>query len=56
MRIALDAMGTDSAPSSEVEGAVEALSSFDRECEILLVGDETPIRAELVVPVSYRLG
>jgi glycerol-3-phosphate acyltransferase PlsX len=47
LRIALDAMGTDSAPSPEVEGAVKALSSFDRDCEILLVGDETPIRAEL---------
>lgn len=47
MRIALDAMGTDAAPFHEVEGAVEALRCFERECEILLVGDEKKINQEL---------
>ncbi|MFW6199769.1 MAG: phosphate acyltransferase PlsX [Gemmatimonadota bacterium] len=47
MRIALDAMGTDDAPSSEVSGAVGALEAADGELEIVLVGDEEKIRAEL---------
>ena len=33
MRIALDAMGTDSAPLSEVEGAIQALEKSDPELE-----------------------
>jgi glycerol-3-phosphate acyltransferase PlsX len=47
MRIALDAMGTDSAPSTEIEGAVAALRRFERDCEIILVGDQERIDAEL---------
>lgn len=47
MRIALDAMGTDSAPFNEVEGAVLALRRFNRDCQILLVGDEGPINEAL---------
>jgi len=47
VRIALDAMGTDSSPSNEVEGAIRALRRFDRECEILLVGEQDRIKAEL---------
>ena len=47
MRIALDAMGTDSAPSAEIAGAVGALRRFERDCEILLVGDQERIEAEL---------
>ena len=47
MRIALDAMGTDSAPFTEIEGAVGALRRFERECEILLVGDQDRIAGEL---------
>jgi len=43
----LDAMGTDSAPSNEVEGAVTALRRFEKGCEILLVGDQDLIKAEL---------
>ena len=45
MRIALDAMGTDSAPFHEVEGAVKALRRFQRDCEIILVGDRERIEA-----------
>jgi phosphate acyltransferase len=47
VRIVLDAMGTDDAPRAEVAGALEALSSFDDDVEIVLVGDESTIRAEL---------
>ena len=53
MRIALDAMGTDSAPFNEIEGAVTALRRFERDCEILLVGDEEADRGG-VVP-TFRL-
>jgi phosphate acyltransferase len=46
MRIALDAMGSDRAPATEVEGAVGAL--LDREdLGIVLVGDARAIAAEL---------
>jgi phosphate acyltransferase len=44
VRIALDVMGTDDAPASEIAGAVEALHSRE-ELTLLLVGDE-----ELVAP------
>lgn len=47
MRIALDAMGTDRAPGPEVEGAMEALRAADGDAQIILVGDEARIRAEL---------
>lgn len=47
MRIALDAMGTDLAPRSEVAGAIEALRDFDDDIEIILVGEEAAIRREL---------
>jgi glycerol-3-phosphate acyltransferase PlsX len=48
MRIALDAMGTDHAPRAEVAGAIEALQQAQSDdVEIILVGDEAVIRAEL---------
>lgn len=48
MRIALDAMGTDQAPQAEVAGAIEALQQARADdVEIILVGDEAMIRAEL---------
>jgi len=40
-------MGTDLAPFNEIEGAIAALSCFERECEILLVGDKEKIETEL---------
>ena len=43
MRIALDAMGTDTAPSSEVAGAMAAVER-DPDLEIVLVGDREQIR------------
>ena len=45
MRIAVDAMGGDFAPKEIVRGAVEAAKKYD--CEIVLVGNEEQIRAEL---------
>ena len=45
MRIAVDAMGGDFAPKEIVLGAVEAAKKYD--CEIVLIGDEEQIRAEL---------
>ncbi len=53
MRIALDAMGTDSAPLSEVEGAVQALREPDSGLEVILVGDQEAIRTELAKHSDY---
>ena len=48
MRIALDAMGTDTAPGPEVAGAIQALRAYEGDdVEIILVGDEVLIEAEL---------
>jgi glycerol-3-phosphate acyltransferase PlsX len=46
-------MGTDSAPINEIAGAVSALRHFDRDCEILLVGDQDRIGAELSYHSDY---
>src|SRR5690554_4817114 len=43
MRIAIDAMGGDNAPQSNVEGAVMAAKQWN-DIEIILVGDEARIR------------
>ncbi len=40
-------MGTDHAPASEIAGAVEALSEPDGDFEVVLVGDQGLIEAEL---------
>lgn len=47
MRIALDAMGTDRAPSPEVAGAVMAVQELGDDLDIVLVGDEAVVRPEL---------
>lgn len=47
MRIALDSMGGDHAPQEIVRGAIEALQ-IKEITAIILVGDETAIRAELL--------
>jgi glycerol-3-phosphate acyltransferase PlsX len=47
MKIALDAMGGDFAPAATVEGAILAAESLAGKAEILLVGDESQIQAEL---------
>ena len=38
IRVALDAMGGDHAPATEVAGAVRALAELPPDCELLLVG------------------
>lgn len=46
MRVALDAMGGDHAPSVPVEGAVDALSE-NQDIQIILVGIESEVKKEL---------
>lgn len=46
-RIAVDAMGGDHAPREIVRGAVDAARGLDPIDEIVLVGDEAAIRAEM---------
>jgi glycerol-3-phosphate acyltransferase PlsX len=46
MKIAVDAMGGDYAPSAIVEGAVQALRQYRDIEELFLVGDEDRVRAE----------
>jgi phosphate acyltransferase len=47
LRIAVDAMGGDFAPVREVEGALAALKESNNAFEVLLVGKESELRAEL---------
>ncbi|HEX6925518.1 MAG TPA: phosphate acyltransferase PlsX [Longimicrobiaceae bacterium] len=47
MRIALDAMGSDRAPTIEVEGAIGALRTLPGSFTLVLVGDRERIEAEL---------
>jgi len=47
VRIALDAMGTDTAPLSEIEGAVQALSNSGSDLEVVLVGDRAVLEKAL---------
>ena len=53
MRIALDAMGTDAAPASEIAGAASALRELDPEIELLLVGDRDVIEAGLSAEAPF---
>ncbi len=46
VKIVVDAMGGDFAPNEQVKGAVKALGE-DRELSVILVGDETQIKAVL---------
>ena len=47
MRIAIDIMGGDHAPEATVQGAIEAKRDMDENTELVLVGDEEVIEAEL---------
>lgn len=47
MRIVLDAMGTDHAPAAEVAGAIGALRELEPDFEVVLVGDQATVEAEL---------
>jgi len=46
MRVVLDAMGGDHAPTVNIEGAVETVHESD-DIDVILVGDEATIRKEL---------
>jgi glycerol-3-phosphate acyltransferase PlsX len=46
-RIVVDAMGGDHAPAHEVQGAVESLRDTQNRFEVILVGKEEVVRAEL---------
>jgi glycerol-3-phosphate acyltransferase PlsX len=46
MKLAIDAMGGDYAPSSIVQGAIQAVQEYD--FDIILVGDEKSIQEEMV--------
>ena len=47
MRIALDAMGSDNAPATEVAGALHALRHGPSDVTVVLIGDRARIGAEL---------
>lgn len=53
LRIAVDAMGTDTAPHSEVEGAIQA--SREGLAEILLVGPQELLKRELARKGAQKL-
>jgi len=53
VRIALDAMGTDSHPEVEVQGAIEALRELPGEFEVVLVGDREVVEARLAQSGEY---
>ena len=47
IRVAVDAMGGDNAPSVVVDGAIQALQEAQQDLEILLVGPESILKKEL---------
>ena len=47
VRVALDAMGGDFAPSVPVSGALEALNDLPASCELILVGREEAVETAL---------
>ena len=47
MRIALDAIGTDCAPFPEIQGAIQAFRWSSKPFSIVLVGDESEVKAAL---------
>lgn len=55
MKFALDAMGGDNAPQAVVRGAIEALSATPDSLELVLVGNENLIKADLPIPLPDRL-
>ena len=54
MQIAIDAMGGDNAPQEIVAGAVEAADALAADDELILVGPEDKIQAELAPAKSHR--
>ena len=56
IRIALDASGGDHAPQHPVSGALEAHESLCDTCEIILVGQQEAVNAELEKQGGAKLG
>ncbi|MDE0081381.1 MAG: phosphate acyltransferase PlsX [Gammaproteobacteria bacterium] len=56
MRIALDCMGTDGAPASEIAGAFLTLQEQADDLTFVLVGDRVPIEEALRAAGSWRQG
>ncbi len=52
MKIAVDAMGGDFAPEQVVAGAIAAAKHLD--CEVVLVGDQDKVQAELAKDPSWE--
>jgi len=52
--VALDAMGTDTAPTAEVEGAIAAVR--ERQAKVILVGDKDRLRGALAAAGGDGLG
>lgn len=55
MRIAIDAMGGDNAPEEIIAGALESIELLSRDDELILVGPEDVIEAQLP-PLKSRKG
>jgi len=55
MRVAIDAMGGDNAPDEIIAGALEAVEQLDKDDELILVGPEEIIEAQLP-PSKSRKG
>lgn len=47
VRIAVDAMGGEGAPQVEIEGALEAVRESEGRVEVVLVGRQDALEAEL---------
>ena len=47
MKIVLDAMGGDNIPTVPIKGAAEAIEQFEKDFDLVLVGDETLINRQL---------
>ena len=55
MKIALDAMGGDFAPTAVIKGAVEALSCTPNNIELILLGNEDLIQKEFSSLLPSRI-
>ena len=56
MRIGLDSMGGDRAPTVEVHGALEARKSLGDDDKLVLIGPESLLRQELLKAVDAMGG
>jgi len=54
MRIAIDAMGGDNAPDEIIAGVLESVELLDKDDELILVGSEEIIKAQLSSSKSHK--